>query len=105
MDLSQKSCFLQTLVEMEGVRNSVPMEVIESALDDLHSGNKAVVIVLVHKPGCPHCRNYYSQFNELCERLPGLCGDKGSAMSIDFDEASEEMQDDTDFVPRVILFV
>jgi thiol-disulfide isomerase/thioredoxin len=88
---------------MEGVRNNASMEIIENAFDDLHSGKKAVVIVLVHKPGCPHCRNYYSQFNELCERLPGLCGDKGSALSIDFDEASDEMQDETDFVPRVIL--
>lgn len=88
---------------MYGVRNNATMEMVENTLDDLHSGNKAVVVILVHKPSCPHCRNYYSHFNELCERLPGLCGDKGSAMSIDFDDASEEMQDDTEFVPRVIL--
>ena len=76
---------------------------IERAYNDLHSGKKAVVIVLIHKPGCPHCRDYYSQFNELCEKLPGLCGGKGAAMSIDFDEASDEMRDETDFVPRVVL--
>jgi thiol-disulfide isomerase/thioredoxin len=103
MDLFKKYSFLGAILDMDGVKNSVMMEDIMRSFDGLHDGSKKVLVVLVHKPKCPYCRKYYSEFNELCDRIPGLCGGKGDAMAIDFDDADESMRDETEFVPRVIF--
>lgn len=78
------------------------MNDIHRAYEKLSDGTIGVLFILVHAPWCGVCKGYYSDFNEICEKMPELCGEKGIALSIPDDEADETMGF-ISTVPHVIL--
>lgn len=78
------------------------MNDIHRAYEKLSDGTIGVLFILVHAPWCGVCKGYYSEFNEICEKMPELCGEKGVALSIPDDEADETMGF-ISTVPHVIL--
>lgn len=104
MDISR---FLVKEIDMDHLRNSVSMEELTQELQDLYSGKNTILMVLVHKPMCPYCQEYYPEFNRICDELPGLCKGKGKGVAIEYDDLDEdsELYESTDRVPRVLYYM
>jgi thiol-disulfide isomerase/thioredoxin len=81
------------------------MEELLHHMKDLHDGKMKLMVVLIHKPTCPHCQRYYPEFNRLCEEIPGLCNDKGKGIAIEYDELDDDhiLSETTRSVPRVMF--
>lgn len=82
--------------------HSVDMESLREKMDEIRDGKMKMLVVLVHRPSCPYCQEYYPEYEEICKKIPEMCEGKGSAVTIESDEYDESLGE-TEGVPTVMI--
>jgi len=82
--------------------HSVDMERLKEKMGEIRDGKMKMLVVLVHRPSCPYCQEYYPEYEKICELIPEMCEDKGSAVKIESGEYDESLGE-IDGVPTVMI--